>query len=387
MATLNRRNALKLFASLGAAGAAAPLLSACSSSGDDPASDRPVRVALIVPQSGALQPMGDEMTAGFNLFLSRNGSLLGNRRTQVSVHDEGGSASSGKAAVSDALETAQADVLVGIASSTVMSAIRETVEKAQVPLVGTAGSPNTLRSPKYIWRASYVSGEAGGVLGVYFNQHKVKSIFVYDDGSTDGVAEAAVCRQIYTGRVDTWSGSASKAINRIQSSDADVVFAAASGAKAVDFLKAYADANIDKPLYGPGFLTEGYVLKQEGAAARQVYTALNYSYDLDNDANRTFASAYYNADNEQAPSTYAMATYDALNILDRAIRDIDDEITPLAINAALGRVGQFDSPRGAWQFNQNRTPQQTWYLRQVRPDGKVWLNKVLERAMAPVLTF
>jgi branched-chain amino acid transport system substrate-binding protein len=143
---------------------------------------------------------------------------------------------------------------------------------------------------------------------------------------------------------------------------------------------------VDKPLYGPGFLTEGYVLKGEGNAAKRVYTALNYSYDLDNDANRAFASQYYNADNDQVPSTYAMATYDALNILDRAIRSIDGEVTPLQINAKLGVVGQFDSPRGAWQFNQNRTPQQTWYLRQVRADGRVWRNNVLQRLIAPVQT-
>src|SRR5262245_41860619 len=92
VATLNRRNALKCFASVGAAGVASPLLSACTSSDDSGVdSGRPVRVALIVPQSGAWQPMGDEMSAGFNLFLAQNGKSLGGRPLSVSVHDEGGS--------------------------------------------------------------------------------------------------------------------------------------------------------------------------------------------------------------------------------------------------------------------------------------------------------
>jgi branched-chain amino acid transport system substrate-binding protein len=93
VATLSRRNALKLFASVGAAGAASPLLSACSSDdGSDVANGKPVRIALIVPQTGPWQPMGDEMTAGFNLFLSQNGNRLGGRPVSVSVHDEGGNA-------------------------------------------------------------------------------------------------------------------------------------------------------------------------------------------------------------------------------------------------------------------------------------------------------
>jgi branched-chain amino acid transport system substrate-binding protein len=384
VATLNRRNTLKLFASIGAAGAASPLLAACTSSDGSGVDDgRPVRIALVVPQSGALQPMGDEMTAGFNLFLSQNANVLGGRKVSHSIHDEGATASSGLDAVNAILKQG-VDVLVGVANSAVMSAIRDTVEKAEVPLIGTSGSPTNLLSPKYIWRASYVSGDAGGVLGTYFNENNRKHIFVYDDGTPDGAAEAAACRTAFTGTVTSASGAITSAISKINSSGASVVVACASGSHAVDFIKQYS-GSVNKPLYGPGFLTEGYVLKPEGAAARNVYTVLNYSYDLDNDANRAFASAYFNADaNDEVPSTYAMATYDALNILDRAIRDINGAVTPLAINAALGRVGQFDSPRGPWQFDQNRTPQQTWYLRQVRPDGRVWLNTVLQRVIAPV---
>ena len=43
----------------------------------------------------------------------------------------------------------------------------------------------------------------------------------------------------------------------------------------------------------------------------------------------------------------------------------------------LGRVGQIDSPRGNWQFNQSRTPQQKWYLREVRRDGQVLSNVLI----------
>ncbi len=57
----------------------------------------------------------------------------------------------------------------------------------------------------------------------------------------------------------------------------------------------------------------------EEQEAAKIYTALNYSPDLDNAANRRFASAYrkrYNA----TPTTYAMASYDAAQVLDTAIR-------------------------------------------------------------------
>ena len=72
-----------------------------------------------------------------------------------------------------------------------------------------------------------------------------------------------------------------------------------------------------------------------------------------------------------------MASYDAAAVLDKAIRLAGDTLNPQQINLMLGQVGQIDSPRGPWQFNQPRTPQQRWYLREVQPDGPVLSNILL----------
>jgi branched-chain amino acid transport system substrate-binding protein len=389
---LNRRDTLKLFASVGVAGAATPLLSACSGSGSGSSGgNEPVNVAFVYPQTGPLHLMGDEMNAGFELYLRQHSNLLGGRPIKVNKVDEGSSASEGAAAVNAVLKGSagnpRPDVIVGIASSAVMSAVRDAVEKAQVPLVGSNGSPAGLLSPKYIWRVSYVNGEAGGTLANYFNQRGTDHVYVYDDGSVDGTAEANAFRLTFAGTKPSSSGQMAAALSQIQNGHAQAVVAACNGAAAAAFLKAYRSAGISKPLYGPGFLTEGYVLDDAAVAnaAHRVFTVMNYSADLDNDANRQFASAYFAAQNNTIPSTYAMASYDALNVLDRAIGLIKGDVTAHTINPALGSVGQFDSPRGPWQFNQVRTPEQTWYLRQVQKDGRVWQNSVLQRVDAPVV--
>ena len=77
------------------------------------------------------------------------------------------------------------------------------------------------------------------------------------------------------------------------------------------------------------------------------------------------------------PSTYAMASYDAAAVLAKAVVLAGADLSPQALNTALSGVGALDSPRGAWQFNQSRTPLQRWYLRQVRKDGQVTSNTVL----------
>jgi branched-chain amino acid transport system substrate-binding protein len=95
---------------------------------------------------------------------------------------------------------------------------------------------------------------------------------------------------------------------------------------------------------------------------------MNYSADLDNSANRRFASEYVRT-HGTSPTAYAMASYDAATVLDKALSLVDGEVTCETLNTAIGRVGQISSPRGDWQFNQTRSPLQKWYLREVRADG------------------
>src|SRR5262249_45429159 len=129
-------------------------------------------------------------------------------------------------------------------------------------------------------------------------------------------------------------------------------------------------------LYAVGSLTEGGVLHAEGADAKGIYTAMNYSPDINNAANRTFAWEYAQAYNA-APSFHSMAAFDAANVIDKAAAIAGSDLTPQSINEAIGRVGQIDSPRGLWEFTSNRTPQQRWYLRQVRLNGSVLGNVLI----------
>jgi branched-chain amino acid transport system substrate-binding protein len=107
------------------------------------------------------------------------------------------------------------------------------------------------------------------------------------------------------------------------------------------------------------------VLDAQGEAALGVFTSMNYSPDLDNELNTAFV-ADYEAKTGAKPTTYAMATYDAAKVLDMAVEKAGDEVTSETINAAIGELGEIESPRGTWQFNDNGTPIQMWYLREVQ---------------------
>ncbi|MEU0152288.1 ABC transporter substrate-binding protein [Micromonospora fulviviridis] len=400
MSLMNRRRALQLLAALGTTGLAA----GCgfgTDTADEAEPGSPIKIGLIVPGSGPNKVVGDEITNGFQLFLALNDGQLGGHPVTLVPAEEGDTAKTGQAAV-DRLLKEGVLALTGVVSSVVMSGIRDAVEQARVPLIGSNASPISLQSVVYIWRTSYVLNEPGEALGQYLRQTLDASsrIAIFGtqgqssrdviDGLRKGYEQGG--RRLTEDPIFTpdypnpgkgvYSGPITKALGR----HPDAVFCHYSGAQAVQFIKQLYAQGYRGPIYAPGFLTEGTVLSQlddgekgeERALIQEcgIETALNYSADLNNTANRVFASAYRKAHNA-SPTTFAMASYDAAQVLDKAIRLVGGNPTPQQVNLALGKIGQVDSPRGAWQFNQPRTPQQKWYLRKVQLDGRLLSNVVI----------
>ena len=391
MSELNRRGALRLFASLGAAGVAAPLLSACgeSDTGDAP-SKGTVKIGLLVPQSGANKAIGDDMKQGFELFRELNGGRLGGYDVEQVLVDEGETADSAKAAAEKLVKQDRVLAVTGVATSAAMLAVRDVIEAAHIPLIGSNASPSSLLSTLYIWRTSYGDRDPGAALGEYVAAQvgTAKTAYVIaPEGlgrdAVDGFLERFKPKKgRVEGNVPTYlpvtTNNFTQYLNPLKGSQAAAVVSFFSGTVGQTFVKQYFDLGIanSAKLYAPGFLTEGALLKAHGAAAKGIFTAMNYSPDLDNSANRRFASEYLRK-HQAIPTTYAMASYDAASVLDKALAQVGSEVTGETLNAAIGRVGQISSPRGDWIFNQTRSPLQKWYLRQVRSDGEVLANTVV----------
>jgi branched-chain amino acid transport system substrate-binding protein len=382
-----------LFAGLGAAG----LLAGCgnddtaeAAAGNALVSDEPIKIGLIAPQTSGYKNIGDEIARGFNLFLEMNDQRLGGHQVQLVVADEGDTVESGKAALDNLLKQGVL-ALTGVVNSTVMLGIRDTVEQARIPLVGSCASPSALQSVVYIWRTSYVNNEAGQALGRYVADtvkgkvgiiapdyeagHDAVEGFRTNFGVNDSRIKAGpVWTEFNTEPTKTFFRSA---IDKVRKGSPEAIYCFYSGQAAVEFLRQLRADGYKGQIYAPGFLTEGEVLGElKSNEANDVYTALNYSPDLNNAANREFATAFRQK-YEATPTTYAVASYDAAQVIDKAVRIAGKDPSPQAVNLAMGKVGLIDSPRGEWQFNQTRTPQQKWYLRQVRRDGPVLSNVVI----------
>lgn len=348
----------------------------------------PIKIGLLVPQSGVYKSLGDDMKAGFELYLKAHDGKLGGHEVEVVLADEGETADSGKAAADKLVKQDKVLAVTGVVSSAVLNGTVDLFETQGIPLVGSNASPTTITDAKYIWRTSYVNDEPGKALGGYVKDKVNGPVYLlaadYQAGKdeVEGFKETfvkaggTIADEVYTPFPGTKNFQPFLA--NLQKSGAKAVFTFYAGGAAVDFVKQYSQFGLAGKVdhYSAGFLTEGGVLKAQGDAALGTFTAMNYSADLDNATNKTFVEEYKLATGN-LPTTYAMASYDAGQVLDKAIKAAGDNLTSKTLNQAIAKVGEIDSPRGSWSFNDNGTPVQMWYLREVKSVGGALSNVVI----------
>lgn len=386
--TARRSSPLMASPLMAVAAASVLALTACGGGtlggGDDAeAGEGPIKVGLLVPQSGVYKSLGDDMKAGFEVYLEQNDNMLGGVEVEVILADEGETADSGKAAADKLVHQDGVTVVTGVVNSAVLNGVVDLFETSEIPLVGSNASPTTLTDTTYVWRTSYVNDEPGKALGAYVAENVDGEVYFLAADYQAGLDEVTgfkesfepaggqVADEVYTPFPSTTNFQ--PFLSNARSSGAEALFSFYAGGAAVEFVKQYDQFGLKDEIthYSAGFLTEGGVLDGQGESALGTFTAMNYNHDLDNDLNRQFVEDYEEHTGLK-PTTYAMASYDAAKVLDMAIEATDGAADSTAINTAIGEIEEIESPRGTWTWSDIGTPVQMWHLREVQEvDGEL----------------
>ncbi|MGY1742106.1 MULTISPECIES: ABC transporter substrate-binding protein [unclassified Blastococcus] len=391
---LSRRQLLGV-AGVGVGGLA---LSACGggSLGDDDGGDGgggggggTIRVGLVIPQAGVYTPLGVDMKNGWDLWLEQNDGRMGDWTVETVTADEGEGPDTGVPAIQQLI--GDVDVVVGIVNSaTALGVVEQFTEEEKLLLISNAGAVAITGDARsdYVWRVSFTNAQNSYAMGEYLAGQNVGSVFIMAPDYAAGQENVTAFTEAFEAGGGTVAGSALSPfgttqdfqpfLQRAQSSGAAAVFCFYSGGEAVSFVNQYADFGLKDsiPLYGSGFLTEGSVLEGQGPNAVGIQTTLQYSTEIDNEANQTFVEAYQAA-YDVLPTVFAMSTFDAANVLNKALAEAGATDGPALIEA-LGGLGSIDdSPRGPWEF-EDQNPNQTIYLREVVDEGGTLINSVVE---------
>lgn len=397
---VSRRTVLKGLGALGAGLAAPGVLSACGGSSlkkdTSPSggggNTAPLKIGLLVPLSGVYAPLGKEMKQGWELYLSQHGGKLGGRTVETVTADEGGGPDTGVPAAQRLVQQDRVAAVVGVVNSAIALGVKDLFTEAKVPLVLSNAGANAVTKPPvspYLWRVSFSNFQPNFAMGKYVAQVAKGPVYTFASDYAAGREQIAGFLQSFKPANGAVAGQAFSPfgktqdyqpfLSNAQKANPAACYAFYSGSEAALFLKQYKDFGLAGriPLFGSGFLTEEDALGPAGAAALTVQTGLHYSTELDNPTNKKFVSDYRSKFGGN-PAVFAVQTYDGALLLDKALASTKGDSAGDALSAALGKVGELDSPRGKFSLGEDHNPKQTVYLREVRQQGSQLVNAVLK---------
>src|SRR6185369_1226295 len=339
----------------------------------------PIKIGMIVPQSGPLAANGKDMINCYELFFEQVGYKLAGREVKFIVEDDEGKPATGLTKVRGLVEGQGVHLVTGPVSAGIGYAVAPYIDGKKVPalfpIVAADDLTQRKRSP-YIVRVGWASSQPSHPFGkwVYDNlKYKKIAIIGYD---------FAFGWEVVSGFQRTYEEAGGQVVQKLWPPlgnadfapyitqlrrDVDAVFAIFSGADALRFTKQFADAGLKErlPIVAGGTVTDEHVLRSMGDEVIGIVSALHYSAALQTPANRKFAAAY-EAKFKQVPSYYSEGTYVAGIALKAALEATGGDIENVEkFLGALRRVDLSDAPRGPMKFDDFGNPVQNVYVRRV----------------------
>lgn len=365
----------------------AATMAAAIAAGAATAADKPVRIGMITTLSGGGAALGVDVRDGFQLALDMKGGKLGGVATELLVADDAQKVENAKQAATRFLKKDDVDVMTGIIWSNVAMAVIPGVTREGKIYISPNAGPHELAGKgcdKNYFNVAWQNDNLHEAVGQYVTDKGLKRIYLLAPNYPAGKDALTGFKRFYKGEVVaevyTTLGQVDYAaeIANLRAAKPEGVFFFLPGGMGVNFVKQYAQAGLTKeiPLFGPAFSFDEGILSAVGEAAVGVFNASQYTWDMDNAANKAFVEAFRKAYGRK-PSLYASQGYDAALLLDSAIAAVKGDVGNIDDFRAALHKADFASVRGKFRFGPNNHPIQDIYIREVVKEGDGVTNKTI----------
>jgi branched-chain amino acid transport system substrate-binding protein len=237
-----------------------------------------------------------------------------------------------------------------------------------------------------VFSTSWVNDQRPAAVGAYLSKKGFKTLFTMApnyaagrdqiDGVSSGYKGEFVGKE-FTRWPDQLDFSAELA--KARAAKPSAIFAFYPGAAGTQFLTQYTQAGLKGqiPLYTSSVVDENS-LPQQKEIALDVWGVSQWGYDMDNPTNKKYV-ADYKAKTKTYPSMYGAQTYDAVGLMDSAVKAAGGDLSKKDVMRRAMEKADFSSVRGPFKYGKNHIPVQNFYLQSAEklPDG--WAMKTGEQ--------
>lgn len=354
-----------------------------------PASSQEVfKVGLLTTLSGPGAAIGAEIRDGFELGLNHSGGKLGGVDVALTVLDDQQKPMEGRQAVDRLVKRDKVDVITGMAFSNVLLPVMPTILNSDTVYISANTGPADYageRCHPNFFSVSWQNEDIPAAMGKYVTDQAHKKVYLIAPNYPGGRESIEGLKRLFKGEiadevyVKVGQMDYAAELAQMRASGADAVFFFLPGGMGVSFIKQLINSGLSTQLavYTPGFSADQDTIAAIGESMKGMANAAQWSPDLDNPVNKRFV-ADFEKTYGRLPSMYASQGYDAALLLDGALKADPKAATDReALRKAL-RSAPFESVRGAFAFNNNQYPVQTYYMREVASNEKGQMsNKIV----------
>ncbi|MCW5749699.1 MAG: ABC transporter substrate-binding protein [Alphaproteobacteria bacterium] len=343
-----------------------------------------VKIGFVNTFSGPNATIGNDMRDAFELALDHLGRKMGGVEVEAIYEDDQQKPDVGKQKTEKLIQSDKVNFLTGyIWSNVLLASVKSAIDSQTFLISGNAG-PSQLAGElcnPYFFSASWQNDQTPMAMGEALNQRGIKKIFIMAPNYAAGKDMAAGVKSTFKGEVvgeeyTKWPDQLdfSAELSKVRAARPDALFVFYPGAAGVQILNQYTQAGLKAqvPFYS-AYTIDAITLPLQKDNALGALGTQSWVNDLQNEANKKFVADFRKKYNRM-PSFYAAQQYDAVMLIDSAVRSVKGALGDKdGIRAAL-RKADFKSVRGEFKFNQNHFPVQNFYLQETVREASGELN-------------
>jgi branched-chain amino acid transport system substrate-binding protein len=342
------------------------------------AEDDTFKVGAVLPMTGPFQSTGAEAIAGINLFLQQHGTAVAGRKVEVIVRNDTGAPDIAKRLAQELILNDHVDALIGFGLTPIAMAVAPIATEAKTPMIVTVASTSAIvdRSP-YIVRTIQTIPQIADIVGRWTAEDGVKNVVTF----VSDYAPGRDAEQWFSKAFKAAGGNIVEAIHvplanpefapflqRASDAKPDAIFVFLPAGQGGIFAKEFVERGIDKSgirLISMSDVMDDDLLNDMGDAVLGVVSGGPYSIAHKSQVNEDFVKAFRAANNDRRPNIVALAAYDGMNLLYRALAANPKAADGAALVEAM-KGQSWESPRGPVSIDPStRDVVQNIYMRKV----------------------
>ncbi len=330
-----------------------------------------LKIGFITTLSGPQGVIGKHMKDSVEIALDQLGRKVGGLETEVIYGDDQAKPEVGLQVAEEMMKKNNVDIMSGIIWSNVMLAVVPAVTATGRIMVGANAGASPLAGSQcneLYFSTSWNNDESPEAMGKFMQEQNINDVYVLAPNYQAGKDMVTGFKRYYKGRivdeVYTRFGQTDyqAELSQMRAKNPKAVFVFYPGGMGIQFLKQYSEAGLrgQFPLYSVFTVDETTIPAIKHAALGQ-WEARFWSQDI-----KVPASQKYVADMKKKfgyiPSFYGAQSYDAIMLIDSAVRAVKGNVKDTKGMVAAMRKANFNSVRGKFTYNVNHHPIENFYL-------------------------